>query len=53
MLLGPKDLPDFSILIISDISEGTEGAMKKESPILLPMKSKGDFLVLGIFLVIS
>ena len=31
MRLGPKDVPGFSILIISDISERAEGAMKKDS----------------------
>ena len=53
MLLGPRDFPDFNRAIISDISEGTEGEMKKEFPALSPMKVTGDLLDLGKFLVIS
>ena len=53
MLLGPRDLPDFSREIISDISVGIVGAVKKEFPTLPPMKLKGDLLDLGIFLAIS
>ena len=39
--------------ITSDISEGTEGNMKKEFPALSPMKLKGDLFEGGKFLVIS
>ena len=53
MLLGPRDFPDFRAEIISDISKGTEGAVKNEFPTLSPIKSTGDFWDLGMFLVMS
>ena len=53
VLLGPRDLPDFRAEIISDISKGTEGAIKNEFPTLSPIKSTCDFLDLVIFLVMS
>ncbi len=52
MLSGPRDFLVFRREIILDISWGTEGAMNKELPILSPIKSKGDFVDLGMFLVI-
>ena len=53
MLLGPRDFPDFKREIISDTSDGIEGAMKNEFSILSPMKFTGDLFGLGMFLVIS
>ena len=53
MLFGPRDLPDFRTEIISDISKGSRGAMKNEFPTLSPIKSTGDLLDVGIFLVMS
>ena len=53
MPFGPRDLPDFRQEIISDVSKAVDGAVKKEFPTLSPMKSIGDFLDLGIFLVMS
>jgi len=53
MLLGLRDFPDFKREIISEISEGTDGTMKKEFPTLPLMKVAGDLLDLGTFLVIS
>ena len=53
MLLGPRDFPDFRTEITSDISKGTEGEMKNEFQTLSPIKSTGDLLDLGIFLVMS
>ena len=32
MLFGPRDFPDFRAEIVSDISKGTEGVVKKELP---------------------
>ena len=46
------DFPVFRSKIISDISRGTEGDVKKEFSILLPIQSTGDLSDLGIFLVI-
>ena len=53
ILFGPRDFPDFKRMIISDISKAVDGAVKKEFPTLSPMKSIGDFLPLGIVLVMS
>ena len=53
ILLGPRDFPVFRTEIISDISRGTEGAMKIEFPTLSPTKYTGDLLDLGVFLVMS
>ena len=53
MLLGPRDFPDLRSEIISDISDGNEGALKNELLILSPMRCKGKLLGLDSFLVIS
>lgn len=39
MLLGPRDFADFRRDIISDISEGIEGATKREFPTRSHMNS--------------
>ena len=46
MLLGPRDFPDVKR---ETISEGTEGAMRKECPTLLFMKVAEDLLILVLF----
>ena len=50
-MFGPRDFPVLRLEIISDISNGTEGRIKTQFPILPPMKSIGNLLVLGIVLV--
>ena len=46
MLLGPRHFPNFKTETMSDISDGTEGAVKKEFPTLLPINFIGDLIVL-------
>ena len=52
MLFRPINVPKFKREIILDISDGTEGAIKKEFQILFAIKFIGDLIVLGICLVI-
>ena len=46
MLVGPKYFPNFIRETISDILDGTEGAVKTEFLTLLPIKFIGDVTVL-------
>ena len=52
-LSGSRVLPDSSAEIIFDLTMWTEAAVKKGVSNLSPMKSTGDLLDLGMFLVIS
>lgn len=44
ILFGPKDFPVLRREIISEISGGVEGIVKKELSTLLPRYSMGDFV---------
>ena len=52
MLFGPGDFLVLRREILSDISCGTEGAVKNEFHILSPIKFTGELFDLGMVLVI-